>query len=286
MARCLYRLLISLLSLALLFPAAAVAVQGPDQVDLTGTEQGIVLASAAAARFSAAGHPTKAADLVVTRYADGSMTVGKRGTSFRDLRAAGDGWQVSVAPDALASESDPATTSTATIAAAPYWAPSGDGCFASLFRGTAHFDTCYGIFKMANDGSSTYDYWRVDFNGTMFAEGRKLKWGWIAVDRDAGPAQSFTTNGWSPVQDITHTCQAIGVGVTVLGVGASHTYTQCESWNISKSSGSTLGYFKNEWSWGNSLPLVDRDRAVALMIGTRGTPGSPTFGLSWDFAIY
>jgi len=274
------------MSLALAFPASAVAVQEPDQIDLTSTQEGLELASAAAERFSAAGHPISVADLVVTRYADGSVTVGKRGTSFADLRSSGGGWRVSITPNESASDADSRTASIGSIAAAPYWAPSGDGCFASLFRGTAHFDTCYGIFKMANDGSSTYDYWRVDFNGTMFAEGRKLKSGWIAVDRDAGPAQSFTTNGWSPVRDITHTCQAIGVGVTVLGVGASHTYTQCESWNISKSSGSSLGYFKNEWSWGNSLPLVDRDRAVALMIGTRGTPGTPTFGLSWDFAIY
>ena len=271
------------LLLAASLPSAA-AASGP--VDVTSTAQGQVEISQAVAQFKTAGHNISASDLVATEFPDGTTVIARRGLKAADLRGGGGGFRLTAAALTPSGTLALRSVNSVVVAAAPYWAPSGDGCFASLMRGPAHFDVCYGIYKMANDGSSTYDYWRVDLNGTMFAEGKKLKWGWIAVDRDAGPGQSFTTNGWSPAQDEDHTCASTSLGISVLGVGASYGYTQCESWNITKTSGSALGSFKNYWNWGTRLPLVDRDRGVALMIGTRGSPGTPTFGLSWDFAIF
>jgi hypothetical protein len=54
--------------------------------------------------------------------------------------------------------------------------------------------------------------------------------------------------------------------------------------SFSKSGTTTLGYFKNKWSWGGLTPQKDRDRGVALVIATKGNNGWPTYGLSWNFA--
>lgn len=218
--------------------------------------------------------------MVANEYPDGAVLIGRSNVEVGDLRAIDGGFRAVI----LAEEEPILLAGPPPItAAAPYWAPAGDDCFVQ-FRGPAHFDTCYKYFKMANDGSSTIDYWQVRLYGTMFAEGKKLKWGWLAVDQDAGPAQSFVD--WDPTSDTDLGCQTTSLGVSVLGVGASYGYTQCEEWNISKSAGAAMGYFKNYWDWGIKMPLLDRDRGVALIIGTKGSPGSPTFGLSWDFATF
>lgn len=265
--------------LALLLSASAGAKAPPGPTNITATEQGQRLIDSTAARFSAGGHATAPSDLEAMRLADGSVLVTRRGTDVEDSTASGGGVRATVPQPEEFLAAEPMA-----VLAAAYWQRQADDCFASLFRGTAHFDTCYRIYKMINDGVAGKEYWRLDFYGTMFAEGRKLAWGWIAADQDAGPAQSFTD--WSPDSDTQSNCQQTTVGITVLGVGATYGYQQCELWNISKSSGTLLGYFKNYWDWGISMPLVDRDRGIAMMIGTKGNDGWPTYGLSWNFAIF
>ena len=238
--------------------------------DISSSAEG-ASAIASTARHSAdAGRAVYTRGLRALRVADGSVFVLSTGAS---LRKDGSGVDVTALTTAVAPMG---------IAAAPYWSPVGDNCFSHM-RGSAEFFACYDMFKMIGE-TQPGDYWRLDFAGTMFANGTKLKSGWMAVDQDAGPLQSWTA--FSPPNDGDQNCGTIGVGITVLGVGASHTYTRCEVWDITKSTGTTMGYFKNAWNWGTKLPLLDADRSLALMIGTKGATGSPTYGLSWDFTLY
>jgi hypothetical protein len=268
----------------LLSTSAGASASGPG--DITSTPAGQGLIASTAARMTAGGHATSAKDLFATRLADGSVLVARRGVAIEDRSASGGGVRATMARPTQSSRltASKAIAAPQALAAAPYWSRQADDCFASLFRGTAHFDACYRQYKMINDGVAGKEYWRLDFYGTMFAEQRKLRWGWIAADVDSGPVQSFTD--WSPDSDTSTNCQTTSVGVSVLGVGASYGYTQCELWDISKSSGTLLGWFKNYWNWGNSMALVNRDRGLAMMIGTKGNDGWAGYGLSWDFAIY
>jgi hypothetical protein len=139
---------------------------------------------------------------------------------------------------------------------------------------------------MASDGDATKDYWRLDLYATMFAEGRTLDWGWVTGDRDAGPALSFVD--WSPDADVWQSCAAFGLSISVAGVGGGFSSTFCELNNISKSAGAGVGWFKDYRDWGSSISVRDRDRKVAILIGAssaQGT-GTPTWGLSWNFAAH
>ena len=47
----------------------------------------------------------------------------------------------------------------------------------------------------------------------MFSEGRTLDWGWVAADRDAGPALSFVD--WSPDADVSQGCGNYALRISV-----------------------------------------------------------------------
>ncbi len=178
--------------------------------------------------------------------------------------------------------------STQAAAAAPYWSAPSTHCYGSLFRGAAHMDTCYRIYTMVNDGSTTWDYKRLDFFATMFAEGKILQWGWISAVQQAGPVMYWVD--WSPDVDIDQNCGSFGLSVSVLGVGGGFSKTFCELNNITKGA-SSQGYFvsfKDYWNWGNGISQKDRDRSVAMELGHKyaTNSGPVSYGLSWNFAIY
>jgi hypothetical protein len=154
----------------------------------------------------------------------------------------------------------------------------------SLARpGGSFFDACYKMWKMINDNVAGKEYWRLDWKGTMFTgPGRTLDWGWLTADQDAGPAQTFVD--WSPTGDETGACNVETLSVEVLGAGAAWNYQRCEKWDISKSAGGAMGWFKNQWSWGAFPPQLETDRGVALEIANFGNNGQITYGISWNFA--
>jgi hypothetical protein len=257
------------------------ALSGPEAgVDITNSPEGQRLIREAASRFEAMGHPRAISELVATRYAGDDVVVGSKGVPVADLRASGGGFRAAVTPGR-----GQVLLAGPLVSAAPYWSPRGDDCFILSRPSGSHFDACYRIYWMANDNVAGKDYWRLDFYGTMWtATGRTLDWGWLAADQDAGPVQSFVD--WSPSGDTVpagNGCESSTLNVTVLGVGGSWTYSHCEKWDVSKSATTTLGWFKNEWSWNGKTPVINADRGIALELGTKGNSGSPTYGISWNF---
>jgi hypothetical protein len=246
-------------------------------VDITTSPEGQQRIREAVVQLESLGHPRESSRLGATLYAGGDIIVGPKELAATDLRSTGEGYRARVTPGP--SEillAGPLTS------ASPYWSFVGDNCWI-LWRSTSHYDVCYRMYKMVNDGVTGKEYWRVDWYGTMFTgTGRTLDWGDLHIDQDAGPVQSFVD--WDPTGDASGACQSETLNVTVLGVGGSWTHQHCELWDISKSGTTTLGYFKNKWSWGGLTPQRDRDRGVALVIATKGNNGWPTYGLSWNFA--
>ena len=263
---------------------AAPAFAGPGLgPDITGSANGRAKIKIAADSFQAQGDLVSEADLTATLLGDGDVLVLRK--DFKATKTA-DGIRV-VTPDAskLSSRSDSAGTSV-TAATAGSWTLLSSRCFGALFRGVSHMDACYKTYKMASDGDGSKDYWRLDWKATMFAEGRTLDWGWIHADRDAGPALSFVD--WSPDADVWQGCGSYGLSISVAGVGGGFSATFCELNDISKSAGGTVGWFKDYWDWNVAVPIRDRDRSVAMLVGAsspQGT-GTPTWGLSWNFAAH
>lgn len=250
--------------------------------DITATVTGRDRVATTAASWAAQGVQVAPTDLVATQYTDGTILVARRGASIRDDRTSGGGLHASVA-------AEPGTPTTAemapaSVASAPYWNPTAQDCFASLFRGVSHMDACYTTYKMLNE-TLAGTFWRLDWRATMFtaSTNRNLDWGWIHADQDAGPAMSWVD--WSPDVDYDQGCSTFGLSVSVAGVGGGFSSTFCESIDISKTSGTTLGWFKTAWNWGGRLPSRGVDRKVAMVLGTKTTlSGTPVWGLSWDFA--
>ncbi len=277
------RLLVMGSMLALLTTAGPVSAGAAKELgtDITATVEGQANIQTAVESFEAQGSAAAVEDFVAKRLPDGAVLVVAKGLTV-GLTAAGDGYRV--APPA---PKDGGVTKTRIVALATgSWTLTGSQCFAALFRGASHMDTCYRGYKMSTDGDATKDYWRLDLYATMFAEGRTLDWGWVAADQDAGPAMQFVD--WSPDADVRQNCATFGLSISVLGVGGGYNRTFCELNNISKSAGAALGWFKDEWSWDGWIPVQDRDRAVGIQIGTSTTQGggSPTWGLSWNFASH
>jgi len=227
-----------------------------------------------------------ARDLVATQYADGAVMVALRDVTVTDSRSAGQGFRISLPtqPDAMSAS----RVAPLSLDAAPYWGMIGQNCFASLFRGVSHMDACYKLYKMYDDGIPSYDYWRLDWYATIFTASsyNTLYWGRIHADQDGGPTMSWVD--WSLDQDYDGPCTTLGLSITVAGVGGGFSKTLCELQDISKNAGTTFGYFQDYWSWGDSIPQAGRDKALAMLLGTR-TPqntGWPVWGLSWDFALF
>lgn len=285
---------VPLIATLLVASSASTALAGdrstthPSGTDVSDTAFGRQLREQAAGRFAGYGNATDPNALAVVEFSDGSIIVFPDILQLTDTRSTSDGFRLAV--DANPSKDPVGATGAAPFGAlgSPYWSQTNNGCY-TLWRGASWMDTCFSIYWMADDGDGNLNFWRLDMTATMFANGRTLDWGWLAADQDAGPQMSWAgANSWSPAQDVNQGCFNYSLSITVLGFGAGFGLPFCEHWDISKSAGSTLGFFKNEWNWGSLGWISDVDRSVGLLIGTQSSQagGSPTFGLSWDFAAH
>jgi hypothetical protein len=253
---------------------------GGAKTDITNTKEGSDYIAASLGNLQKAGHAYAAADLAAAKYAGGDVIVGPRAKGVVDLRAEASGYRATV--QGVPGEGA-RVASVGAVAVAPSFQPWSDDCFI-LWRTTSHFDVCYRMYWVANDGVAGKDYWRIDMYGTVFTgTGRTVDWAWLTVDQDAGPLQSYVA--WDPTSDGSNTaCDSETLNATVLGAGYSWSYSKCELWDISKSGTTTMGYFKNQWSWGSVPAKKDLDRGVALTLDSKGNSGAITYGISWNFA--
>ncbi len=257
---------------------AILALGGDDRgVDITNTPEGQRQVREAADRFRSQGFGAEIAELAATRFAGGDIVVAPKGSLIADLRSEDAGFRMTVTGRERVLLAGPLT------AAEAYWSQIAYSCVSYSLPSGSFFDPCYRMYKMVNDNVAGKEYWRLTWKGTMFtASGRTLDWGWLHVDQDSGPAQTFAD--YSPENDETGACATETLGVQVLGAAASWSYNRCERWDISKTAGNLMGWFKNRWSWATYPPQLETDRGVGLDIASYGNNGSITYGISWLFA--
>lgn len=270
----------------LLLTGSALA-RGPDLgTDVTGDPSVRSQLTKTAERLAREGIAADASSLKAIRFDDGTLVVSPKSITITDNRAAGGGYEVVVTEEEsggpkLASLEGAITTAVGS------WVENGDNCWSTV-RGVTEMFTCYQGWRKINDGSTTYDYRMIDMWATVFSGDTKtLDWAWITVDRDAGPALTF--GAFEPVaDDYTSSCISTSMGLSGPYAGVSFGSQWCEEWDITKSQGTTLGYFKNRWDWGSRSPIQGKDRYLAIKLGVRlaNGGGGTTWGLSWDYTYH
>jgi hypothetical protein len=197
--------------------------------DISSTSQGERLIKEAKERFAAHGAKGElkaikdhagiliapaGSPLVATRL---TLDNGKTGTVMVPATASG-----SESNDAAAAQ-----TGTVAALAAPSWNFQISQCFARINDTWSYMDHCYQLYKMANDGDGTKDYFALRHFATLGANPPwVMNWGLIRAYRLNGtPAQTWVD--WSPKADYNDSCRTFNGSITVKGVGLGFSFDEC-----------------------------------------------------------
>jgi hypothetical protein len=125
-----------------------------------------------------------------------------------------------------------ASADAQALTASPTWNFQLQQCFARISDTWSYIDHCYALYKMANDGDATRDYFALQHYSTA---GPNSPWvlNWAKIQGVAfGPAQTWMD--WSPKADFNGNCQTVNLGVTVKAVGLTLAVDRCDIWDMTK----------------------------------------------------
>jgi hypothetical protein len=273
--------------LAMALPGVTVAAKPTPSAalsDITATSRGRALAAESAVRFTTLyGVPTTAAELKVLRYSDGSIiVVPEILTSALTGQLSADGSTASVeVGGTLSSTTQAANTRTVqTQAATATWTQKEFGCLSSLYVDSARLDSCYYIYQLINDGSTTKNFWALRQKGTAFEYGAGLHSAWVSGERTPNTtAQGWVD--WGPEQGHDGSCSTVNVGVSYIA-SLNYSITGCEKWIIDKSCNTCSPWMKATWDcncfWGLDAKTGTVSRAIAYqMLVTTSQSATPRF---------
>ena len=291
-----------LLSIAL--PTATVAAEpaaSPDPDDITSTRRGRALAAETAARFTSAyGVPTNASDLTVLEFPDGSFIIAPEllAGGLDALSTDGVSSATVEVGATLASETAPKTAPMASTrqeeatagiqaAAAATWSLKEQACLTSLYVDSARLDSCYYIYQLINDGSTTKNFWALRQKGTAFEYGSGLHSAWVSGERTQSTT-SQTWVDWGPEQGHDGSCSSVNVGVSYVA-SLSYTVTGCEKWIIDKTCNSCSPWMKATWDCNCWFGLDAKEgvvsRAIAYQILVSSSQSAtPRFRVGYGMA--
>jgi hypothetical protein len=275
-------LLVSGVVLSSSAPSAGAAERRPalptGATDITDTAKGQKLISEAKARFAERGN--KAGELRVVKDAAGIL-IAPLDTTFDTYTATlEDGSQVEAlapmtAPDPAWVQEEAAAEVSAL--AAPAWKFVSNRCFGVVDSPWAVLDHCYYKYKLANDGSSSYDWYALHRFGTA---NRNSPWvldlARIRAYRSGGSSQSWAD--WTPRSNWSGGgCSTTTIGISTPVGGISQSFERCpEEVTFTKSaSGSQPNYTQTWFGMGTR-----GNREVNFEIAVRvKQSGSATFAI-------
>lgn len=277
-----------LLTLAMPLSVAAAKPSANPPQDITATPYGQQLAAEAAQRFTSYGVPTETSDLLVEQYDTGRILVVPTVLASTLTSTTSTDGQITSSMDVGGSLSDSAATtstqgtSTEVVAASAYWSLSEQACLASLYVDSARLDSCYYIYQLINDGSSTKNFWTLRQKGTAFEYGSGLHSAWVSGERTPNTtAQTWVD--WAPEQGHDGSCSSVNVGVSYIAT-LSYSVTACEKWIFNKTCNTCSTWIKNTWDcncfFGLSAKTGVVSRAVAYqMLVSTSQSATPRFRL-------
>jgi hypothetical protein len=252
--------------------------------DVTATPVGQTAAGQAAQRLTAAGHPTVASDLVVTREVDGSISTRPKGME-RVVGLRPDGtYGPSVVLDAGKVQARPAK-STAGVAqpmAAQYWSQINNGCL-SLDKTQGWMYSCWTLKKMQNDGYPNNDFYIVTFDGETYgyATGSGIGSAYVEVYKNSSSA-AFTMVAWSPKQNYSQGCTTAQIGVSYV-LSFTMNVEICENWTWYADPLHNNGTQWTQWTRSGWQILGDGRETTLIQQVQTAQNKSPIWNLAYDF---
>ena len=252
--------------------------------DITSSVRGQELAAETAERFKSYGVPTDASDLEVLQNSNGSIVVAPELLISLSSHATSDGAIVTADVGSQVTSTQVSTESSQQVqaAAAAYWTLRESGCLSSLYVDSARLDSCYYIYQLINDGSTTRNYWALRQKGTAFEYGGGLHWARVTGERTPNTAAQ-TWVDWAPEQEHTGSCSTVNVGVSYI-VSLGYSVTACEHWIFDKSCNGCAPWISNKWDCNCLFGLdakngtVSRAIAYQMIVSTTQT-ATPRFRL-------
>jgi hypothetical protein len=272
---------LSLLVSGVVLSSSAASAGAPDRrpalpkgaTDITDTAKGQKLIREAKARAAERGDD--AADLRAVKDATG-IVIAPADTKFDTyVTTLEDGRQVlALAPltaDDPAWVQDEAAAEVAALAA-PTWTFVKNHCFSQISDTWSVLDHCYYKYKLANDGSSSYDWYALQRFGTAH---RNSPWvldlARIRAYRSGGSSQSWAD--WNPRVDwYGGNCSTTSIGISTPVGGISKSFERCpDQVTFSKSANGSQPDYTQTWFGLGTRGNRELNFEIAVRVAQGGT---------------
>ena len=156
--------------------------------------------------------------------------------------------------------------------AAPTWTFVKNHCFSQISDTWAVLDHCYYKFKLANDGSSSYDWYALQRYGTAH---RNSPWvldlARIRAYRSGGSSQSWAD--WNPRVDwYGGSCSTTSIGISTPVGGISKSFERCpDQVTFSKSANGTQPDYTQTWFGLGTRGNRELNFEIAVRVAQGGT---------------
>ena len=237
--------------------------------DITDTAKGKRLIKEAKERFERQGHKT--GELRAVRDGSGILIVPKKSRLVvydRVLKSGQD--QPLLAP--LTDVIDSIGEAEVAEAAGPTWSFVGNHCFVQISDTWATLDHCYYKYKLANDGSGTYDWYALNRYGTASNNSPwVLDEAKIRAYRYSGSSQAWAD--WSPRSNWSAgSCSTVSIGITSPIGGLSKSFERCpERVTFTKSANGSQPDYTQTWSGRRTRGNRELNFEIAVRVKQGGT---------------
>ncbi len=267
-------------------PSASQFIVNPSDYDISDLTCSKVNARQAAESWRRAMGFNGNADELKTYYLlNGQNLIVSPGTDVELRRAVGEDGNVKL--DFSISTPQFSTPKAGVIqAAAPYDQVVAHEAFARLEDSHGWMDMAYILHKVGDDGNCDEDFYTLQNWATACAkrchswDSGRINKAWVNCQKKDGSCD-MNWYDWCPRSDSTVPVPGTSttVGLNVCGVILSQTYTQCETWDITKYE--EAGRFENCWKGS----AYKSEREVAYMAGIWVTQGGwPIWNLRYGYS--
>ena len=242
--------------------------------DITDTANGKRLIDEAKERFERQGH--RAGELRAVRDGSGVLIVPKKSRLVVYDRTVKNGKVLPML--APLTEDDPLSVTESSgatelaEAAGPTWSFVGNHCFTQISDTWATLDHCYYKYKLANDGSSTYDWYALNRFGTASNNSPwVLDEAKIRAYRYSGSSQTWAD--WTPRSNWSAgSCSTVNIGISTPVGGLSKSFERCpEKVTFTKSANGSQPDYTQTWFGRRTRGNRELNFEIAVRIKQGGT---------------
>jgi hypothetical protein len=224
--------------------------------DVTTSDRGRGLATAAAARWSAQGLQTRARDLRVWDLTGNGeeffvATGMPRGFTSRSSGEENGMQRIEVSFEVGSRDAHVPEPLFANATAAVAWTWLHQGCFSRISNWAGWIDACYKMHKLTGE-TNARDFFQLQQYGTVGSSVGQIYDGWLMGQR-ASNSSAMAWEDWSPRQSKSGPCQILPIEVEALDQFIKDSALFCENWNITK--WAEAGKFREQWSCGCIFPF-------------------------------